>query len=64
LIDLLEPQDQPPLPPKCKNTKTKQRIFIRERVSEEGEKVICCEELGKYEGVFIGENSSIGCKHH
>jgi len=26
--------------------------------------VIWCEELGKYGGVFIGGNGSIGCKHH
>jgi len=32
--------------------------------SEEGEKVIWCEEIGKYGGVFIGGNGSIGYKHH
>jgi len=32
----------------------------REGESEEGEKVIWCEELGKYGGVFIGGNGSIG----
>jgi len=36
----------------------------REGKSEEGEKVIWCEELGKYEGVFIGGNDSICYKHH
>jgi len=37
----------------------------REGESEEGEKVIWCEELGrKYGGVFIGGNGSIGYKHH
>ena len=30
----------------------------------EGEKVIWWEELGKYGGVFISENDSIGYKHH
>jgi len=32
--------------------------------SEEGEKVIWCEEIRKYGGVFIGGNDSIGYKHH
>jgi len=32
--------------------------------SGEGEKVIWCEEIGKYEGVFIGENGSVGYKNH
>jgi len=36
----------------------------REGESEERDKVIWCEELGKYEGVFIGGNDSIGYKHH
>jgi len=36
----------------------------REGESEEGEKVIWCEELGKYGGVSIGGNGSIGYKHH
>jgi len=36
----------------------------REGESEEAEKVIWCEELGKYGGVFIGGNGSIGYKHH
>jgi len=36
----------------------------REGESEEGEKLIWCEELGKYGGVFIGGNCSIGCKQH
>jgi len=36
----------------------------REGESEEGEKVIWCEELGKYGGVFTGGNDSIGYKHH
>jgi len=30
----------------------------------EGEKVIWCEEIGKYEGVFIGENGSISYNRH
>ena len=29
-----------------------------------GEKVIWCEELGKYGGLFIGENDSISYKHY
>ena len=32
--------------------------------SEEGEKVIWCEEIGKYGGVFIGENGSISYNNH
>jgi len=32
--------------------------------SEEGKKVIWCEELGKYGGVFIDENGSICYKYH
>jgi len=32
--------------------------------SEEGEKVIWCEEIGKYGGVFIGGNGSIGYNYH
>jgi len=32
--------------------------------SEEGEKVIWCEEIGKYGGTFIGGNGSIGYKNH
>ena len=32
--------------------------------SEEGEKVIWCEEIGKYGEVFISENGSISYKHH
>jgi len=36
----------------------------REGESEEGEKVIWCEESGKYGGVFIGGNCSTGYKHH
>jgi len=38
--------------------KRKKRREI-EGESEEGEKVIWCEEIGKYGGVFIGENGSI-----
>jgi len=26
--------------------------------------VIWCEEIGKYRGVFIGENGSVGYNHH
>jgi len=49
-----------------KETIDKKKRKRRERVgeSEEGEKVIWCEKLGKYEGVFIGGNGSIGYKHH
>ena len=43
--------------------KKKERREI-EGESEEIEKVIWCEEIGKYEGVFIGENGSIGYKYH
>jgi len=43
---------------------TKKKEKEREGESEEGEKVIWYEELGKYGGVFIGGNSSIGYKHH
>jgi len=32
--------------------------------SEEGEGVIWCEEIGKYGGVFIGGNGSIGYNYH
>ena len=32
--------------------------------SEEGEKVIWCEEIEKYGGVFIGENDNIGYNYH
>jgi len=32
--------------------------------SEEREKVIWCEEIGKYEGVFIGGNGSIGYNYN
>jgi len=32
--------------------------------SEEGEKVIWCEEIRKYGGVFIGGNGSVGYKNH
>jgi len=32
--------------------------------SEEGEKVIWCEEIWKYGGVFIGGNGSIGYNNH
>jgi len=32
--------------------------------SEEGEKVIWCEEIGKYEGVFISGNGSLGYNNH
>jgi len=50
------------LPPKeyCK----KKQIREREGESEEGKKVIWCEELRKYGGVFIGGNGSIGYKHN
>jgi len=51
------------LPPKRLLTK-KKKNREREGESEEGEKVIWCEELGKYGGVFIGGNGSIGYKHH
>jgi len=50
------------LPPKEYWKKKERRE--REGESEEGEKVIWCEELGKYGGVFIGGNDSIGYKHH
>ena len=40
----------------------KERIIEGE--GEEGEKVIWCEEIGKYGGVFIGGNGSIGYNHH
>ena len=43
--------------------KKKERREI-EGESEEGEKVIWCEEIGKYEGVFIGGNGSIGYNYH
>jgi len=32
--------------------------------SEEGEKVIWCEEIGKYGGVFICQNGSISYNYH
>jgi len=44
------------------NEKRRRREIERE--SEEGEKVIWCEEIGKYGGVFIGENGSIGYNNH
>jgi len=47
-----------------KETIDKKTKREREGESEEGEKVIWCEELGKYGGVFIGGNGSIGYKHH
>jgi len=43
---------------------TKKKNREREEESEEGEKVIWREELGKYGAVFIGGNGSIGYKHH
>jgi hypothetical protein len=43
--------------------KRKERREI-EGESEEGEKVIWCEELGKYGGVFIGRNVNLGCNYH
>jgi len=43
--------------------KRKKRREI-EGESEEGEKVIWCEEIGKYRGVFIGGNGSIDYKNH
>jgi len=53
------------LPPKRKETTEKEKKKREiEGESEEGEKVIWCEEIGKYGGVFIGENGSIGYKHH
>jgi len=52
------------LPPKRKETIEKKRRREIEGESEEGEKVIWCEKIGKYGGVFIGGNSSIGYKHH
>jgi len=54
------------LPPKRKETieKRKEKNREIEGESEEVEKVIWCEEIGKYEGVFIGGNGSIGYKHH
>jgi len=42
----------------------KQKRREIEGESEEGEKVIWCGEIGKYEGVFIDGNDSIGYKHH
>jgi len=50
------------LPPKrVLKKKTRREI---EGESEEGGKVIWCEEIGKYRGVFIGGNDSIGYKYH
>jgi len=42
-----------------KETIDKKKKIEREGESEEGEKVIWCEELRKYGGVFIGGNGSI-----
>jgi len=36
----------------------------RGRESEEGEKVIWCEEIGKYGRVFISGNGNVGYKNH
>ena len=52
------------LPPKRKETIEKKKKREIEGDSEEGEKVIWCEEMWKYGGVFIGGNDSIGYKHH
>jgi len=52
------------LSPKRKETIEKKKKRKTEGESEEGEKVIWCEELGKYEGVFIGGNGSVGYKYH
>ena len=50
-------------PPKEYWRKKKERREI-EGESEDGEKVIWCEEIGRYRGVFIGGNSSFGYKYH
>jgi hypothetical protein len=51
------------LPPKRLLKKKKERREI-EGESEDGEKVIWCEEIERYRGVFIGGNASIGYKYH
>lgn len=50
------------MPPKRILKKENRREIEGE--SEEGEKVRWCEKIGKYGGVFIGGNGSVGYNHH
>ena len=46
------------------NKEGKKRRFIEGESEEESENVRWCEEIGKFGGVFIGGNDSIGYNYH